>query len=504
MNIELRVAPNAARRWLAGLGRRLGPDRRVTAVRHGPDHALPSSLDLLLSLERLVYRLSGDRAGDRVALHDIETDGHAGRPDICLDLGADEGPPPNGTRTLRPLYDGTAGELALFAALVSGRMPVVEIADASTGAVLARGTPCADNAGTLVEAHEAVLARLPTLIESAIGGGAPLGSASRTPARYSTPATAGQMLRRITFSSVRALYRLCCHAPHWRIGWRFVKDADVWDRKDLEGIPWNTLPDPGVRFFADPFPFVRDGRHFVFFEDLDHRTNKGVISVVAFDESGPAGPARPVLEEPWHLSYPFLIEQAGEVWMIPEGSANATVDLYRADRFPDRWVKEATLLSGIEASDATIVAHGGKLWMFAATRDGAGSWSDTLSLFSATRLTGPWEPHPANPVLIDQCGARPAGNIVRRAGKLWRPVQDCSRGYGTGVGLAEILRLDEAGYEQAVRTVIRNGPGWEGRRFHTLNRAGALEVIDGSAHSPKSRLLSRRMESWSGRRESAA
>ena len=81
--------------------------------------------------------------------------------------------------------------------------------------------------------------------------------------------------------------------------------------------------------------------------------------------------------------------------MIPESSANATVSLYRAERFPDRWVKETDLLTGITASDATIVEHAGRLWMFATTHDGAGSFSDTLSIFHAAHLRGPWKPHEA-------------------------------------------------------------------------------------------------------------
>ena len=75
--------------------------------------------------------------------------------------------------------------------------------------------------------------------------------------------------------------------------------------------------------------------------------------------------------------------------MIPESSANRRVSLYRADPFPQRWVKEADLLTGIEASDATIVRHGGRYWMFAAVRDGGGAYSDVLCLFSAPRLVGP-------------------------------------------------------------------------------------------------------------------
>jgi hypothetical protein len=37
--------------------------------------------------------------------------------------------------------------------------------------------------------------------------------------------------------------------------------------------------------------------------------------------------------------------------------------------------------------------------------------------------------------------------------------------------------------------------------LHTLNRAGRLECIDGSAYSPRNRRLARMLEVWSGRRE---
>src|SRR5206468_5695682 len=163
----------------------------------------------------------------------------------------------------------------------------------------------------------------------------------------------------------------------------FLQGPDLWQTRSLAGTSWNVIPDPGFRSYADPFPFEHAGEVFVFIEDIDHCTNHGVISVVPFDGNGPCGPARPVLQEPWHLSYPFVFACDGQIWMIPESSAHGTVALYRADPFPRRWVHEATLLTGIEASDATVIRHHDRYWMFATTRDGAGSCSDTLSLFHA-------------------------------------------------------------------------------------------------------------------------
>ena len=54
----------------------------------------------------------------------------------------------------------------------------------------------------------------------------------------------------------------------------------------------NVIPDPGFRFYADPFPLVHAEKTWVFVEDFDHRSGKAVISVIPFDERGPSGPAR--------------------------------------------------------------------------------------------------------------------------------------------------------------------------------------------------------------------
>ena len=120
---------------------------------------------------------------------------------------------------------------------------------------------------------------------------------------------------------------------------------------------------PRIRFLADPIAIEHAGRTVLFVEDFNHDRQKGVISAVEFAATGPIGLVRCVLEEPWHLSYPFVLALNGCVWMIPESSANREVALYRADPFPNRWVKEATLLRDVPATDATVVVHEGRYWL---------------------------------------------------------------------------------------------------------------------------------------------
>jgi hypothetical protein len=307
-------------------------------------------------------------------------------------------------------------------------------------------------------------------------------------ARAGTAAIAWFWLKSMSFAALTLFYRLFYNTPHWRIGYRFVHSGDVVDLRAHPASGWSVLPDNGLRFYSDPFPVEKDGRTFLFLEDLEHRLKRGVISVVEFDSRGPIGTPRPVLDTGSHLSYPFVFEHDGEMWMVPESSSTATVDLYRAERFPEGWVKQATLVSGVVASDATLFEHNGYWWMFATVQDCGGSYSDALHLWSAPELLGPWEPHRRNPVLVDLATARPGGRVVRRGHKLFRPFQDCRKGYGTALGLAEITRLDDDHFEQRVETILRPGPLWPGHRLHTLNRAGPLECIDGSASPRKLQL----------------
>jgi hypothetical protein len=281
--------------------------------------------------------------------------------------------------------------------------------------------------------------------------------------------------------AVRRLYTLCTYAPHWRVGWRFV---DGWDTFDLLAWPaerWNILHDDGLRFYADPFPFAFDGRTVLFVEEFDHRLGRAAIAAAEFDAHGPRAAPRTVLAASSHLSYPFVFEHAGNVWMTPETSAAHRIDLYRAVKFPDSWELAATLVSGVEASDPTLVQYAGRWWMMATVREEYGSFSDALYLWSASNLLGPWVPHHRNPVLVDIASARPAGRIIERGGRMLRPAQDCRGGYGRAVTLAEITRLDDDAFGQSILGTLQAGGLWAGRRVHTLNRAGGLECIDGSA-----------------------
>ena len=287
---------------------------------------------------------------------------------------------------------------------------------------------------------------------------------------------------------LRKLLRRLVRRPkveHWRLAVRSAVSliADSSGSPGLDGFRWIESP-PG-RFYADPFMMEEDGRLWVFFEDFDYAANKGRISCAELRNDGVFQPV-PVLERPYHLSYPCIFRADNDIYMIPESSENGTVELYRCTRFPDRWHLETTLLD-LPAVDCTIWMDAGMFWLFVTLQEPRGH-AIQLWLFSASRLTGKWTPHSANPISTDVRESRGAGAIFRHNGKLFRPSQDCSGHYGRRFTLNEIVALNVDRYEE--RACITVDPIWSPGLVgtHTYSHIGQVEVIDGCVPLPATRV----------------
>ena len=265
---------------------------------------------------------------------------------------------------------------------------------------------------------------------------------------------------------------------YWQVAYRIIDGPDIAETGRLEGAPFTVLADDGERFYADPFVLEHDGHHYLFVEEFPYARGRGVISVSKLGEDGRFGTPRAVLEEPHHLSYPQVFAEGGELFMLPESGGAHELVLYRAEDFPNRWVRDSVLIAGRDFNDATLLQSGGRFWLFGTERFGYGSASDTMTVYSAASLRGPWEPHALNPIAIDRSAARPGGAFIRQGGRLLLPVQDGSRAYGGGLGLMELVRVDDEDVVFAPPRPIVPGTAWARNGIHTLNRTGRLEVVD--------------------------
>ena len=109
---------------------------------------------------------------------------------------------------------------------------------------------------------------------------------------------------------------------------------------------------PTSHQFADPFPFVHDGRAVPLLREL-------LATETPRRRSGSSRSTHRVVRLPSRGRLSSAIttsrtrscsDYGGEIFMIPESSENRTIDLYRASRFPEEWQLEQTLFSGVARS----------------------------------------------------------------------------------------------------------------------------------------------------------
>jgi hypothetical protein len=246
-------------------------------------------------------------------------------------------------------------------------------------------------------------------------------------------------------------------------------------------ITW--LPDPGSwRYLADPFAVARGDAIHVFVEAFDYRTKHAVIEQHEFGPGLVWRQKSVALARPFHLSYPYLIEDGGEIFMIPESSRAGEIALYRAKKFPDEWVRETALLPGVAGAEASVIRHEGRWWMFYTVAGAKARDQRELHLAHAEKLTGPWRHHSLNPVLNDRSGARPGGTpFVAENGDVILPVQDCSHTYGGAIRFLRFKTLapEQIAFEHLGSKLtgdLVSATHTEG--FHTLSGCGQLTMID--------------------------
>jgi len=225
-------------------------------------------------------------------------------------------------------------------------------------------------------------------------------------------------------------------------------------------------------FVADPFLLqVRRTWH-MFFEVLNWRADKGEIGL-ATSENGLNWTYRQiVLSEPFHLSYPYVFEWAGDFYMIPECHQTGSIRLYRAPQFPTQWSLEVTLLRGPYFADPSIFRLHDKWWLFVETNPD--QKHDTLRLYYADDLRGPWFEHPKSPVVeANPRVSRPGGRVLALGDTVIRYAQDCYPRYGTRLRAFEVTDLTTTRYHerevQESPVLSPSGAGWNACGMHHID-----------------------------------
>ena len=221
-------------------------------------------------------------------------------------------------------------------------------------------------------------------------------------------------------------------------------------------------------FVADPFMVEEDSTWYMFFEVMNNKSKQGDIGLAISNDGLNWIYKQIVLDESFHLSYPYIFKWENNYYMIPETCKANCIRLYKAIDFPGEWSLVATLLEGDTYIDSSILHYERRWWLFTATSN------DTLRLYYANNLVGPWIEHCKSPIVEgDGNIARPGGRVAVFDGRIVRYTQDDDPTYGNQVRAFEITTLTEKAYvEQEVdeNPILQpSGSGWNGEKMHHID-----------------------------------
>lgn len=240
--------------------------------------------------------------------------------------------------------------------------------------------------------------------------------------------------------------------------------------------PFTVIPNDWRYWRADPHLFEHNGRTYLFAELYDRILRRGVIGCCELTDNG-ATPWQVVLHTPFHLSYPHVFEQDGQIYMIPESYVAEEIALYKAIAFPAKWERVRAIKSNFVAVDSTLLPAGDDQWMLT-LRFKEGHEELMRYPFRNLKMVGN-----GHIVSVDDSNRRPAGHAFYHDGKLLRPAQDCTESYGCALNFYEIQEISPDTYRETLLrkrmpTEIKSDLPVPPEGIHTYNFTEQYEVLD--------------------------
>lgn len=242
----------------------------------------------------------------------------------------------------------------------------------------------------------------------------------------------------------------------------------------------NPVELPKDEFWADPFIFNYKNVSYVFFENYSYKTKLGKISCGIIHENK-LKDVVDVLDLPYHLSYPFIFEEDGEIYLMPETAKNKRLEIYKCKNFPSQWELYSTAFEGEMVADATFYTDKLKeKWLFVNKKVATTTMESELYIYKVDSLKfNKIESHRMNPVLIDSKRARNGGAIFEYDGELLRPSQGNIDGiYGKTLNIGVINKLTMDEYIEDSKLILDSSFQKGFKAVHHLHQFNNMFVFD--------------------------
>ena len=237
---------------------------------------------------------------------------------------------------------------------------------------------------------------------------------------------------------------------------------------------------PKGEYWADPFIHKFNNELYVFFENFSYKENKGKISCGKIINSKVVDVVD-VLNLKYHLSFPFLFEEEGSLFMIPETNQNKRLEIYKCVDFPKKWELYSTAFEGEIIADSHVYKENDNLWLFLNKAPNSILPIDNeLYIYKIDSLKlNTITPHSQNPVIIDSRVARNAGGVFEYNGIFYRPSQANIEGiYGKNLNINEIKKINIDEYEEKTSVIVKPNFLDNIRSVHHVTQSEEYFIID--------------------------
>lgn len=267
---------------------------------------------------------------------------------------------------------------------------------------------------------------------------------------------------------------LANRTPEWSVG--FCRN----DWPDVKMCQGQRLESARNCYLADPFVVKHGDRDVCFVEEYDCSARKGHIAAFEITDDKSSRLGR-VINEEFHISFPYVFRFGGDLYMCPETSRNKEIRLYKCDKFPLQWTLSEVLMDNVTAVDSMIFEKGGTWWLLTNISDPPDleDFSCQLCIFYADNpLSKSWLPHPKNPIVIDALKGRNAGLLTDKE-TVYRVAQKHGFDvYGEAFSINEICVLNKQDYVE--RELCSVEPNFFPRlnRTHHMHSNNSVTVFD--------------------------
>jgi hypothetical protein len=98
----------------------------------------------------------------------------------------------------------------------------------------------------------------------------------------------------------------------------------------------------------------------MFFEVLKRANSQGGIGYAESEDGKKWEYKKIIIDEPFHLSYPYMFKWEGSYCRIPESQEDLSIRLYRATSFPGEWQFVKSIINGeycVDPLDSIRTCH---------------------------------------------------------------------------------------------------------------------------------------------------